>query len=131
MKHLFVATMVAAVCLMRHTGALAQNNARLSCQGAMGDVPAVLSGVRQYAPYNALGDGYVKFVGTVSAGGISGRIMYEGYTQSAPFGGVIETPQLQIRIGVLDNTGGQMIIYDGVPSLGPPETIGRFVCTWK
>jgi hypothetical protein len=97
----------------------------------MGDVPAVLSGGRQFVPYNALGDGYVKFVGTVSTGGISGRMMYEGGTQTAPFGGVIVTPQLQLRIGVLDNTGGQMIIYDGVPSLGPPETIGRFVCTWK
>lgn len=57
--------------------------------------------------------------------------MYEGGPQTAPFGGVIVTPQLQLRISVLDNTGGQMIIYGGVPSLGPPETIGRFVCTWK
>ena len=109
----------------------AQENAQLSCQGTIGDVPAVLSGVRQYAPYNALGDGYVKFVGTVSAGGISGRVMYEGYTQSAPFGGVIVTSQREFRIGVLDNTGGEMIIYGGAPSLGPPQTIGRFVCVWQ
>jgi len=73
----------------------------------------------------------VKFAGRVSAGGISGRIAYEGYTQNAPFGGVIATPELQLGISVLDNTSGQMIICDGMPSLGPPETIGRFVCTWK
>ena len=97
----------------------------------MGNLPAVLSGVRQYAPYNAVGDGYVKFIGRVSAGGVSGRITYEGYTRTAPFQGVVVTPQGSFTIGVLDNTGGQMIIYGGRPSLGPPEILGRFVCDWR
>jgi len=76
-------------------------------------------------------DGYVKFAGEVSAGGISGRITYEGYTRTAPFEGVIVTPQGTLRIGVLDNTGGQMIIYEGTPRIGPPDTIGRFACIWQ
>lgn len=97
----------------------------------MGNVPAVLAGVRQYAAYNALGDGYVKFQGAVSAGGITGRIAYEGYTATAPFAGVITSPRGALRIGVLDNTGGKMIIYEGTPRLGAPETIGQFVCNWR
>lgn len=59
MKHLFAAALLATACLITHTGALAQSNAQLSCRGAMGDVPGILSGVRQILPYNALGDGYV------------------------------------------------------------------------
>jgi len=59
--------------------------AQLQCQGVMGDTSAVMSGVRQFAPSNAAGDGYVRFAGTVTAGGISGRMIYEGYTQTAPF----------------------------------------------
>jgi hypothetical protein len=113
------------------TVAQAQESRRLTCKGTIRDVPAVLSGVRQYAPYNALGDGYVQFSGTVSAGGISGRIAYEGYTRTAPFSGVILTLQREFSIGVLDNTGGQMIIYSGTPSLGPPDEIGRFLCVWQ
>lgn len=97
----------------------------------MGDMSAVLAGVRVYSPYNALGDGYVKFVGQVSAGGIQGRIAYEGYTATAPFTGVITSPQGVLRIGVLDNTGGEMIIYEGTPRLGAPQTLGRFVCRWQ
>ena len=42
--------------------------------------------------------------------------MYEGYTATAPFSGVITTPQGVLRIGVLDNTGGEFIIYEGTPS---------------
>jgi hypothetical protein len=113
------------------TQARGQSNARLTCQGTMADVNATLSGVRQYAPYNPLGDGYVKFVGNVSAGGVSGRITYEGYTQSAPFDGLITSLGGQLSIRVLDNTGGQMIIYDGGASLGPPQIIGRFICGWQ
>ena len=81
--------------------------------------------------YNSLGDGYVKFAGQVSAGGIQGRIMYEGYTATAPFSGVITTPQGVLRIGVLDNTGGEFIIYEGTPRLPRPQTLGRFVCRWE
>ena len=116
-----------ALCLCGH--ARAQQMAELNCQGVMGDTPAVLSGVRQYAPYNAVGDGYVRFSGTVAAGGIQARMTYEGYTRTAPFRGVIATAQGGMSIGVLDNSAGQMIIYSGRPSLGPPETIGRFVCS--
>lgn len=97
----------------------------------MGDTSAVMSGVRQFAPSNAAGDGYVRFAGTVTAGGISGRMVYEGYTQTAPFQGVIETARGPLRIAVLDNTGGRMIIYGGTPSLGPPQTIGQFICRWQ
>ena len=97
----------------------------------MDNTPATLSGVRQYQPYNPLGDGYVRFSGSVTAGGISGRISYEGYTRTAPFSGVIQTAQGTLSVGILDNTGGQFIIYGGRPSLGPPATIGRFACTWR
>jgi len=121
---------VALAALLLSAQAHAQN-ARLACQGIIGDAPAALSGVRQYAPYNALGDGYVRFVGKVSAAGISGRIAYEGYTRTAPFSGVIVIPGRQFRVAVLDNTGGQMIVYDGTPTLGPPREIGRFRCIWQ
>jgi len=50
--------------------------------------------------------------------------MYEGDTATAPFSGVITTPQGVLRIGVLDNTGGQFIIYEGTPGLGAPKTLG-------
>lgn len=111
--------------------ARSQQAHELQCRGVMGDTPAVLSGVRQYASYNSVGDGYVQFNGTVAAGGLQGRMSYEGYTQSGSFQGVIETARGNLSIGVLDNTGGQMIIYGGRPSLGPPDTIGRFVCNWR
>jgi hypothetical protein len=109
----------------------AQQSNRLTCQGTIRGVPAVLQGIRYFAPYNALDDGYVKFAGTISAGGISGRMSYEGYTRTAPFGGVISSPIGVYRVSVLDNTGGRMIIYGGGPSLGPPETVGTFVCDWQ
>ena len=124
-------TPYAIVLLCTCTQVCAQQENQLQCRGVMGDTSAVMSGVRQYAPYNAVGDGYVKFVGAVTAGGISGRMIYEGYTQTAPFQGIIESPRGTFRIAVLDNTGGQMIIYGGAPSLGPPQTIGQFTCRWR
>ena len=124
-------TVCAGVLLCTCTQVCAQQVNQLQCRGVMGDTPAVMSGVRQYAPYNAMGDGYVRFAGTVKAGGISARVTYEGHTRTAPFEGIIATPQGPLRIGVLDNTGGQMIIYGGAPSLGPPQTIGQFVCKWQ
>jgi hypothetical protein len=108
-----------------------QQTSQLTCRGVMGDVQATLTGVRQFAATNVMGDGYVKFVGKVTAGGIAGRMTYEGYTRTAPFSGVITSPQNALRISVLDNTGGQMIIYGGTPTLGPPQIIGRFVCRWN
>lgn len=121
----------AIVLLCACTQVCAQQVNRLQCQGVMGDTPAVMSGVRQYVPHNSLGDGYVRFVGAVTAGGIQGQVTYEGYTQTAPFEGVIATARGPLRIAVLDNTGGRMIIYGGAPSLGPPQTIGQFTCRWQ
>jgi len=45
--------------------------------------------------------------------------------------GAIQAPAGTISIGVLDNTGGSMIIYSGRASLGPPNEIGRFTCAWR
>jgi hypothetical protein len=131
MKYTFpkLASAVLTVCMCSQVHA--QETAKLDCRGVVGDVPAILSGVRQFRPYNALGDGYVKFAGTVSAGGIFGRITYEGYTRTMPYSGVITTPQGALTIGILDDTGGQMIIYGGRPSIGPPNILGRFICRWN
>ena len=120
----------AAMLLFMCSQVRAQQSA-LSCQGVMGDVSAILSGTRQFASYNTLGDGYARFTGRVSAGGISGRMVYEGYTRTAPFEGVITTSQGALKVSVLDNTGGQLIIYGGTASLGPPQILGRFVCRWR
>ena len=125
--HLAVGSIALGLCGPAH----AQQLARLDCRGVMGDTPAVVSGVRQFTQHNAVGDGYVRFSGTVAAGGIQGRMTYEGYTATGSFRGAIETMQGALSIGVLDNTGGQMIIYGGRPRLGPPDTIGRFVCDWQ
>ena len=35
-----------------------------------------------------------------------------------------------MEIGVLDNTARRMIIYNSRATLGPPDTIGQFVCAW-
>lgn len=125
-----VRTLLAIALICTCTPVSGQQTSQLSCRGVMGDTSAVLSGVRQYLPHNSLGDGYVRFVGTVTAGGIAGRMVYDGYTRTAPFEGVISTPNGGLRIAVLDNTSGQMIIYGGGPSLGAPDTIGQFVCRW-
>jgi hypothetical protein len=110
---------------------LSAEQRQLTCKGTAADGSATLSGVRTYSPYNALGDGYVKFTGKVTAGGVTGRITYEGYTKNAPFRGVIISSKGTLSIGVLDNTGGQMIIYGGTPTLGPPQILGRFACRWQ
>jgi hypothetical protein len=36
-------------------------------------------------------------------------------------------PPGSMQIGVVDNTGGQMLIYDDRPTLGVP---GSFSCAW-
>jgi hypothetical protein len=91
-------------------------------------VPAVIDGMRLYSTYNAMGDGQVQFQGQVAAQGIVGEMQYAGYTRTAPFQGVMSSALGTVQIGVLDNTGGRMIIYNGRATLGPPETIGEFVC---
>jgi hypothetical protein len=68
-----------------------------------------------------------QFSGSVSAAGMSGQIQYAGYTRTAPFLGVMSGPLGSMQIGVLDNTGGQMLVYDGRPTLGVP---GSFSSVW-
>ena len=111
--------------------AAAQQAHRLDCQGSLSGAPATISGYRQFAPTSALGDGYVRFRGGVAAAGMQGSINYEGYTANGAFTGTIDGPLGRFAIGVLDNTGGRMIIYDGTPSLGPPNELGEFVCSWR
>ena len=94
-------------------------------------MPGALSGVRQFRPTSAPGDGYVQFVGKVQAGGMIGDIAWEGFTATAPFQGMLVGPLGRQIIGVLDNTGGKMIIYDGKATLGPPRTLGEFLCDWQ
>ena len=86
--------------------------------------------MRQHAAYNALGDGQVQFNGTVSARGITGQIFYGGYTATGAFQGIMSGPLGSMQIGVLDNTGGRMLIYNGRPTVGAPDTIGQFICAW-
>ena len=50
-----------------------------------------------------------------------------GYTRTVPFQGVMSGPPGSMQIGVLDNTGGQILIYDRRPTLGASES---FSCAW-
>jgi hypothetical protein len=117
--------MVVALC-----PAHAQSVSRLQCEGSLFGAPAVIDGIRRYAAYNALGDGQVEFNGTVAAQGMTGTIIYGGYTATGAFEGIMNGPLGSMRIGVLDNTGGRMLIYNGQASLGAPDTIGQFICSW-
>jgi hypothetical protein len=119
------------VLLCLSAAAMAQQVNRLDCQGWLSGSAAVISGMRQFTQTSALGDGYVRFQGSIAAAGMQGRIAYEGYTATAPFEGLMVGPLGQMSIGVLDNTGGRMIIYGGTPSLGAPNTLGEFVCNWQ
>ena len=116
--------------LAASSSAYAQGAEHWRCEGQLYGVPAVIDGMRVYSTYNAMGDGQVQFQGQVAAQGIVGEMQYAGYTRTAPFQGVMSSPLGIVQIGVLDNTGGQMIIYNGRATLGPPETIGKFVCMW-
>jgi hypothetical protein len=111
--------------------AAAQQQNRLDCQGAFLGAQAMLSGVRQFVPTSALGDGRVQFQGRITAAGMEGTIGYEGYTATAPFSGVVQGPLGTMAIGVLDNTSGRMLIYEGKASLGRPRTVGEFICDWR
>jgi hypothetical protein len=110
---------------------MAQQANRLDCQGSLSGSPATISGDRQFTPTSELGDGYVRFQGSIAAAGMQGTLSYEGYTATAPFSGTIDGPLGRIAVGVLDNTGGRMIIYSGTPSLGPPNELGELVCSWQ
>ena len=111
------------------TPAHAQSSSHLRCQGSLFGAPAMIEGVRLYRTYNALGDGEVQFNGTVAAHGMTGRIVYGGYTNAA-FQGMMSGPLGAMTIAVLDNTGGRMLIYNGRPTLKAPDTIGQFICAW-
>lgn len=111
--------------------ASAQEQAKLDCNGLIYGMSATLSGTRQFQQTSPLGDGYVRFSGLVEAGGMIGSIMWGGYTATAPFDGVLDSPIGRQSIAVLDNTDGKMLIYDGQPTTGPPNTIGEFVCNWS
>ncbi|MAU01868.1 MAG: hypothetical protein CL608_32425 [Anaerolineaceae bacterium] len=104
----------------------------LDCEGYFSNYSATLEGERVYSPYNALGDGYVTFRGTLTANGWDYPMEYEGYTNTAPFDGFIEESRDQIlHIAVLDNTAGNFIIYDGRPTLQAPDIWGEFDCRWN
>jgi hypothetical protein len=75
----------------------AQQVAHLRCQGVLFGTQAIIDGTREYATYNALGDGQVRFAGTVAAAGLTGEMHYAGYTATAPFRGVMSGPLGQWR----------------------------------
>ena len=124
-----VAWALANICVCGQ--AIAQQANRLDCQGSLSGAPATISGDRQFTPTTGPDDGYVQFQGSIAGAGMQGTLIYEGYTATAPFSGTIDGPLGRIVVGVLDNTGGRMIIYSGTPSLGPPNELGEFVCSWQ
>jgi hypothetical protein len=119
-----------ALVLIGPSPAQAQSSSQLRCRGVLFGAPAAIEGQRLYAAYNALGDGQVRFNGTVTARGMSGRIAYGGYTATGAFQGIMSGPLGSMQIAVLDNTGGRMLIYNGRPTLKAPDTIGEFICAW-
>jgi hypothetical protein len=102
----------------------------LTCQGSYNGWPAALQGQREFVPTNQFGDGYVRFAGLLRIRTWSARMFYEDYSNLAPYEGVLQTNEGYYSISVLDNTGGQMLVYQGGESLGPPALIGQFVCRW-
>lgn len=112
------------------TPAHAQSSSHLRCQGSLFGAPAVIDGLRLSRAFTAMGDAEVQFNGTVAANGMTGRIVYGGYTNAA-FQGMISGPLGAMRIAVLDNTGGRMLIYNGRFTLKAPDTIGQFICAWS
>ena len=92
---------------------------------------AVLQGQRAYHTTSSEGDGFVRFRGVIRSGQVTANFVYEGYTRSAPFPGFIYFPKDWVYVTVLDNSGGQRIIYDGKATLGPPTIVGKFICTWR
>jgi hypothetical protein len=128
----YLALILAATAMIPLWGrpAAAQQVNQLTCQGHIYGLRAVISGQRLFQPYNALGDGEVAFNGQIQTANITGTIQYGGYTNAA-FDGFIQSAAGSVRIAVLDNTGGRMIIYEGGASLGAPREIGVFICDWQ
>ena len=57
---------------------------------------------------------------------------YEGYTNLAPWDGYlyVQSGPYQgntYKVGILDDTGGKFLIFDGKPTLRAPNEWGRFV----
>lgn len=103
----------------------------VSCQGRFWGYQATITGWHQYAPYNALGDGTVWFVGEMQIGQGKFPMTYDGYTRLAPYVGILQVGQQNYAFKILDNTGGRMIIYEGRERLTAPAIWGEFVCSWQ
>jgi hypothetical protein len=107
----------------------------LTATGTFQNQRALITGQKVYAPYNALGDGTVRFVGTLRSPLGEAELGYEGYTNAPPYDGYLYVQsgpyQGTYKIGILDDTDGQFLIYDGKPTLGPADEWGRFVCQWR
>jgi hypothetical protein len=131
MARSLLAIVFAATLPLAAAGAAAQQASRLACEGHFQGLPAMLGGLRQFVPATAAGDGHVRFHGQIAAAGVTGEIAWQGDTATAPFAGYVSGPQGTIAIGVLDNSGGRMIIYGGAASLGPPPILGAFACDWR
>jgi hypothetical protein len=114
--------------------ARAQDTVQLECTGQILGQPGAIRGTRTYTPYNALGDGTVRFQGTATAGGQAAPLAYEGYTRTAPFAGTVGMAAGPYPISVLDATGPRgdlMIVYDARPTMGPPTILAELVCRWS
>jgi hypothetical protein len=99
--------------------------------GSFQGQPATITGQYASEPYNALGDATVRFVGTLRSALGQADLSYEGDTNLAPYNGYLTVQGNTYKVGILDNTGGEFIIYDGTPTLGPRDELGRFVCQWR
>lgn len=128
--HRRCATNVAMLALLSSDAALAQTY-QLSCSGQSVQGPIRVEGTRSLQTYNAIGDGFVSFDGSVQTSKTAGRLQYEGYTRTGAFQGLVSGNFQPIPIAVLDNTGGEMIIYAGGASLGAPEILARLRCAWQ
>jgi hypothetical protein len=129
-----IAMTAALVHLIAVPEAVAQEVSILHCEGYFMQGEAVIEGQRAYVPYNAMGDGTVKFSGVINSVHGTARIYWEGYSQSAPFSGIVDTSAGPIYISVLDATGddgSKMIIYEDRASLGAPTILGELRCTWR
>ena len=99
---------------------------QIQCDGYFLNYPARVSGIR-------------KFQESWGAGGYVSSVNFQGQLQSqqGTVGLVYERGEGLLltnpptSIGILDNTGGKMKIYDGKPSLGAPTQLGEFTCQWR
>jgi hypothetical protein len=128
--HRRIAITLATLALLCSHATLARTY-QLSCSGQSVQGPIRVEGTRSLQTYNAIGDGFVRFEGSVQTGQTAGRMQYEGYTRTGAFQGLISGNFQPIPIAVLDNTGGEMIIYAGGASLGAPEILARLRCAWR